>query len=173
PTRETFMSEMTDGGIAAMELVARDLKAQGLYTARALSFAGVEYDMLEHSLTAPQIEIYDAYADAWEIIHTNLEAALAATNIVDPIEGGALNSNAKSSALSRFESSKQRFFGQLLISMKLPTLIREIEKEVRDGNAVVIQLVTTAEAMLGRRLADLSAEERANLDIELSPREYV
>jgi hypothetical protein len=173
PQRETFMSEMTDGGIAAMELVARDLKAQGLYTARALSFAGVEYDMLEHSLTPAQIEIYDAYADAWEIIHTHLDEALAATNIVDGVKGGALNSIARSSALSRFESSKQRFFGQILISMKLPTVLAEIEKEVAAGHSAVIQLVTTAEAMLGRRLADLSAEERANLDIELSPREYI
>ena len=67
-TRETFMTEMTEGGIAAMELVARDLKAQGLYAARALSFAGVEYEMLEHALTPDQIEIYDAYADAWAIL---------------------------------------------------------------------------------------------------------
>jgi hypothetical protein len=38
--REQFISEIRDGGIAAMELVARDLKASGLYLARALSFAG-------------------------------------------------------------------------------------------------------------------------------------
>ena len=171
--RETFMSEMTEGGIAAMELVARDLKAQGLYAARALSFAGVEYDMLEHALTGPQVEIYDAYAGAWEVIHQNLEAALAATNIVDRMNGDSLNSNAKNSALSRFESTKQRFFGQLLISMTLPTLIRAIEKEIAVDHAIVVQLVTTAEAMLNRRLSELSAEERANLDIELSPREYM
>jgi hypothetical protein len=29
-----------------MEVVARDLKTLGLYTARALSFDGVEYDVL-------------------------------------------------------------------------------------------------------------------------------
>ena len=67
-TRETFMTEMTEGGIAAMELVARDLKAQGLYAARALSFAGVEYEMLEHALTPDQIQVYDAYADAWQVL---------------------------------------------------------------------------------------------------------
>jgi hypothetical protein len=38
---------------------------------------------------------------------------------------------------------------------------------------VVIQLVSTAEAMLDRTLAALDAEARANLDIELSPREYI
>ena len=172
PDREQFMSEMTEGGIAAMELVARDLKAQGLYTSRALSFAGVEYEMLEHQLQPDQVGIYDAYADAWEIIHANLQVALQETNVVDGIEDKTLNSQAKSSALSRFESTKQRFFGQMLISMKVRTIIEEIEKELAKGHAAVVQLVTTAEAMLTRRLADLSAEDRANLDIELSPREY-
>jgi hypothetical protein len=38
---------MREGGIAAMELVARDLKASsGSTLSRALSFAGVEYDIL-------------------------------------------------------------------------------------------------------------------------------
>jgi hypothetical protein len=49
--REQFISEIRDGGIAAMELVARDLKASGLYLSRALSFAGIEYDILRHDLT--------------------------------------------------------------------------------------------------------------------------
>jgi predicted RNA methylase len=79
PTHEAFMTEIRAGGVAAMELVARDLKAQGLYLARALSFAGVEYEILEHSLTEAQVRAYDAYADAWAIIHRNLEAALEAT----------------------------------------------------------------------------------------------
>jgi hypothetical protein len=48
--------------------VARDLKALGLYTSRALSFAGVEYDVLRHALTPAQIEIYDTYAKAWSIL---------------------------------------------------------------------------------------------------------
>jgi hypothetical protein len=111
-----------------MELVARDLKALGLYTARALSFAGVEYDVLEHPLTSEQIEVYDAYADAWAIIHANLQSALEATRVVDGATGGTLNANAKSAALSRFEGTKQRFFGQLLLSMKLPSLIPAIER---------------------------------------------
>ena len=66
--RRTFVDSLRRGGIAAMELIARDLKMQGLYVARALSFAGVEYDILNHNLTPDQIEVYDAYADAWEIL---------------------------------------------------------------------------------------------------------
>ena len=154
-----------------MELVARDLKALGLYTARALSFSGVEYDVLEHALTPEQTAIYDAYADAWAIIHSNLSAALESTRVVDGATGATLNANAKSAALSRFEGCKQRFFGQLLLSMKLPSLIPAIEADVAAGQAVVVQLVSTAEAMLDRRLADLSADEREALEIDLSPRE--
>ncbi|PZR66816.1 MAG: methylase, partial [Stutzerimonas stutzeri] len=63
-----FMKAMEEGGIAALEVVCRDLKAMGLYTARALSFAGVEYEPLEHVLTPDQIAIYDAYAGSWSIL---------------------------------------------------------------------------------------------------------
>ena len=162
-TREAFMTAIGSGGIAAMEIVARDLKALGLYTARALTFCGVEYDPLEHKLTRDQIAVYDAYADAWALIHQNLDTVLEATNIVDGMNGRALNAQAKGSALSRFESAKQRFFGQLLIAMKLPTVIGAIEADVAEGRHAIVQLVTTAEAMLDRRLASLSADERAQL----------
>ena len=172
-TREAFMAAIADGGIAAMEIVARDLKALGFYMARALTFQGVEYDRLEHKLSPEQIEIYDAYADAWALIHRNLDAVLEATNIVDRMTGQSLNAQAKGAALSRFESAKQRFFLQLLIAMKLPTLVAAIERDIADARHVVVQLVTTAEAMLDRQLASLSADERAHLEIELSPREYM
>jgi len=172
-TREAFMTALADGGIAAMEIVARDLKALGLYLARALTFRGVEYDPLEHKLTPEQIAIYDSYADAWALIHQNLDAALEETNIVDRMSGKALNGQAKGAALSRFESAKQRFFSQLLISMKLPSLLSAIEQDLAADRQAVVQLVTTSEAMLDRQLATLAADERAQLDLELSPREYM
>jgi predicted RNA methylase len=173
PTRDLFIEEIAAGGIAAMEVVARDLKSMGLYTARALSFAGVEYEMLEHKLSIEQIAIYDCYADAWSIIHQNMEAALEATNVVDGVTGDSLNAGAKAAARSRFESVKQRFFQQLLMSMKLPSLFPAIEGHLIDEQACVVQLVSTGEAMLDRRLADLDEEDRDELDIDLSPREYL
>lgn len=173
PDREAFITGVRKGGIAAMELVARDLKALGLYTARALSFAGVEYYLLEHRLSTEQIQTYDAYAEAWAIIHRSLTAALEQTRVVDSVSGTTLNANAKSAALSRFESVKQRFFAQLLLSAKLPSLLPAIETDLARGDAVVVQLVSTAEAMLARRLAELDPAERDALEIDLSPREYV
>ena len=171
--REAFVADIRDGGIAAMELVARDLKSLGLYAARALSFAGVEYEILEHCLTSDQIAVYDAYAEAWAIIHANLREALEATRIVDQDSGDTLNSGAKAAALSIFEGTKQRFFAQVLLSMKLPSLLPAIETALAEGSAVVVQLVSTGEAMLGRRLADLPDAEREALEIDLSPQSYV
>ena len=171
--REKFITEIREGGIAAMELVARDLKASGLYLSRALSFAGVEYDILQHDLSPDQIDVYDQYSEAWSIIHRNMEEALEITGIVDAIEDATLNSQAKAAARSRFESAKQRFFGQILLSMKLPSLFPAIDQHLNEEDSVVIQLVSTAEAILDRRLADLDPQEREELDVDLSPRELV
>jgi hypothetical protein len=53
-TRAEFVQAIEAGGVAAMEVLARDLRSLGLYTARSLSYDGVEYEMLEHALTPEQ-----------------------------------------------------------------------------------------------------------------------
>ncbi len=50
-TRAEFVEAIEDGGVAAMEVLARDLRSLGLYTARSLSYDGVEYELIEHQLT--------------------------------------------------------------------------------------------------------------------------
>ena len=125
--RTDFVAAMEAGGVAAMEVVARDLKALGLYQARVLTYDGVEVDILEHPLTPEQRRIYDAYAGAFKIIHKNIEEALKATGIVQGED--TLNRNAKAAALSAFEGTKQRFFGHLLTGMKCPSLIRAVEAD--------------------------------------------
>ena len=85
-----------------MEVLARDLKALGLYAARSLSYEGVEYELVEHELTDEQIRIYDAYAGAFAIIHNNLDAALQGGE--HHRRPGTLNAQAKSAARSAFES---------------------------------------------------------------------
>ena len=167
--RTDFVTAMEAGGVAAMEVVARDLKALGLYQARALSYDGVEVEPLEHPLTPEQRRIYDAYAGAFKVIHRNIEDALKATGIM---EGDAtLNKNAKSAALSAFEGSKQRFFGHLLTAMKCPSLIRAIEADLEAGHACVIQLVSTGEALLDRRIAEIPVSEWDDISVDLTPRE--
>ncbi|MGE0565940.1 MAG: strawberry notch-like NTP hydrolase domain-containing protein [Pseudolabrys sp.] len=170
-TRAEFVEAIEDGGVAAMEVLARDLKTLGLYAARSLSYEGVEYELVEHQLTPEQIRIYDAYAGAFSIIHNNLDAAMRAANITG--ETGTLNAQAKSAARSAFESAKQRFFGHLLTSMKTPSLIRSIERDLEAGHAAVIQLVSTGEALMERRLAEIPTEDWGDVQVDITPREYV
>ncbi|MBB3811569.1 strawberry notch-like NTP hydrolase domain-containing protein [Pseudochelatococcus contaminans] len=174
-TRAEFVEAIEAGGVAAMEVLARDLRALGLYTARSLSFAGVEYELIEHELTPEQVRIYDAYAGAFAIIHNNLDAAMQAANITGGGEGGSgtLNKQAKSAARSAFESAKQRFFGHLLTSMKTPTLLRSIAADLDAGHSAVIQIVSTGEALMERRLAELPTEEWNDVRVDITPREYV
>lgn len=169
--RAEFVAAIEDGGVAAMEVLARDLKSLGLYTSRSLSYDGVEYDLLEHKLTEEQIRIYNSYADAFQVIHNNLTAALEAANITS--ETGTLNRNAKAAARSAFESTKQRFFSHLITSMMTPTLIGAIEQDRAEGHSAVVQIVSTGEALMERRLAEIPTEEWSDLHVDVTPREYV
>jgi hypothetical protein len=170
-TRAEFVEAIEAGGVAAMEVLARDLRSLGLYTARSLSYDGVEYELVEHQLTDEQRRIYDAYAGAFAVIHNNLDAAMQAANITG--SEGTLNRQAKSAARSAFESTKQRFFGHLLTSMKTPTLIRSIDADLEAGHAAVIQIVSTGEALMERRLAEIPTEEWNDISVDVTPREYV
>ncbi|MFL0670697.1 MAG: strawberry notch-like NTP hydrolase domain-containing protein [Erythrobacter sp.] len=169
--RTDFVAAIEAGGVAAMEVLARDLKALGLYAARSLSYEGVEYELIEHQLTADQVRIYDAYAGAFQVIHNNLDAALEAANVTS--SEGTLNAQAKSAASSAFESAKQRFFNHLITAMKTPTLIAAIEQGLADGHAAVVQIVSTGEALLSRRLADIDPGEWNDVQVDITPREYV
>ncbi|TIV02298.1 MAG: methylase [Mesorhizobium sp.] len=169
--RAEFVAAIENGGVAAMEVLARDLKSLGLYTSRSLSYDGVEYDLLEHELTEEQIRVYNAYADAFQVIHNNLTAALEAANITS--ETGTLNRSAKAAARSAFESTKQRFFSHLITSMMTPTLTGAIEQDRADGHSAVVQIVSTGEALMERRLAEIPAEEWSDLHVDVTPREYV
>ena len=170
-TRSEFIAAIEDGGVATMEVLARDLKAMGLYASRSLSFEGVEYDILEHELTEEQVRIYDSYAKAFQVIHNNLDAALEASGIIS--NSTTRNKNAKAAARSAFESSKQRFFNHLLTSMKTPALIGTINKDVEQGHAAIVQIISTGQSQTERRLAEIPTEEWADIQVDVTPREIV
>jgi hypothetical protein len=170
-TRAEFVQAIEAGGVAAMEVLARDLKALGLYASRSLSYEGVEYELIEHALTPEQVRIYDAYAGAFQIIHNNLTAALEATNVTAP--SGTLNAQAKAAARSAFESAKQRFFNHLITAMKTPSLCASIDRDLAAGHAAIVQIVSTGEALMERRLAEIPTEEWGDVSVDITPREYV
>ena len=163
--KNDFISKIQAGGLAAMELVARDMKAMGVYIARNLSYDGVTYSTLEHNLTSEQTEIYDTMANGWQIVLQNIGKALEET-------GGDKNSQAKRNAVGQFWGAQQRFFNQVLTSMQMPSVINQVREDLKNGNAVVMQLVNTNEATQNRQIARM--EEGDSLeDIDLTPREIL
>ena len=57
--------------------------------------------------------------------------------------------------------------------MKTPSLIRSIERDLDAGHAAVIQIVSTGEALMERRLAEIPTEDWGDVQVDITPREYV
>jgi P-loop containing NTP hydrolase pore-1/C-terminal domain on Strawberry notch homologue len=170
--RADFITSMEAGGIAATEVIIHNLKAHGVYLARALSYEGVGYETLVHELTPAQVTAYDTYAAVFEQIHSNIQQVLTATNVVT-LSGKCINGQAKSSAMSAFEGAKQRFFQHLINAAKVPTVIKAIEQDMLDGYASVLQIVSTDEALLNRRLEGIPPSEWGDLRLDFTPKESI
>jgi predicted RNA methylase len=160
---DTFISKIASGGLAAMELVARDMKALGVYIARNLSYKGVEYDTLTHDITPVQEEIYNTMATAWQTVLQNLNKVLSDTN-------ADKNSNAKKNAKAAFYGAMQRFFNQVITSMSMPSVIKDIQRELDAGHSAVIQIVNTNQAATDRKLSDMDENDSLE-DLDLTPSE--
>ena len=168
PNRGDFLSKISSGGMAAMELVARDMKALGHYTARNLSYDGVEYDRLQHTLSPDQRQVYDKLAEGWQLTLQHFDAALKET-AADA--SGKVDPKAKSAALSAFWGGHQRFFNQIITSMQMPSVLKAVERDVKEGRQAVLQLVNTNEASQERALERTNPDELEDLD--MTPRDQL
>lgn len=165
-SRNHFIAAIEKGGTAAMELVARDMKAMGLYVARSISFDGVEYERLEHELSPPQIAVYDRIAEGWQNVLNNIDKAIEV--IVGNSKKG--KSSVRSAALSQFWGAHQRCFNQVVTSMQTPAMINSIETALKNGKSVIIQLTNTNEADQKRAVARLTKDETLD-DLDITPRD--
>lgn len=163
---KAFIENVSKGGIAAMELISRDMKAMGMYLARSLSYDGVTYERLEHTLTPLQKDIYDELAGAWQIVLNNVDQALEITQAGKSGQG-------KSAAMSQFWGAHQRFFNQIITALQTPKVIDDIQNQLDAGNAVLIQIVNTNEAAQERIIAEATANDVALEDLDFTPRQML
>ena len=100
------------GGVAAMEVLARDLKALGLYAARSLSYRG-------HRIRARRASAHRRADPHLRRLcrrlpdHSQQSRRGAEGRQHHRRRRGTLNRQAKAAARSAFESAKQRFFNHL------------------------------------------------------------
>ena len=168
---QEFMQEIESGGVGAMEMVSRDMKALGMYLSGSISFGvcphsgkTVEYRERIHLLTPQQRQMYNRAADAWQSVLRNIDAALEVTN------GGP---RARALALNKFWGDHQRFFRQVICAFKVPSVIAETETALSEGKSVVISLVGTGEARTKEQVAKATANGGMLEDLDFSPREVI
>ncbi|MGH9823033.1 MAG: strawberry notch-like NTP hydrolase domain-containing protein, partial [Blastocatellia bacterium] len=114
---QEFMTEIDAGGVGAMEMVSRDMKALGIYASGSISFGvcprsgeAVEYRERIHKLSPEQREMYNRAAEAWQVVLRNINGALQMTN------GGR---RARANAMNKFWGDHQRFFRQVICAFKV------------------------------------------------------
>ncbi|PRW58205.1 strawberry notch-like [Chlorella sorokiniana] len=139
--------------MAALELVAMDMKAQGMFVCRTLSFAGAEFQTVEAPLEEPIASQYKAATAAWshlfrEFLQAEERAAAA---------GLAFDARATWRA---FWAAHQAFFRHLTMAAKVPAIVRMARAALASGKCAVIGLQSTGEA----RTADVVAEKGEQLD---------
>ena len=170
--KEDFVSSIAAKGVAAMEIVAQDLKRLGVYMARSLSYHDVEQRPggIVHELTDTQIDMYNTIADGWQIILDNVNKALELIGGVDP-ETGKAKGRAKGNAMGQLWGAHQRFFKQILYAMQMPSVFEDAEKEIAKGHAVVFQIVETNEAQMRRAIEKGVQENLSHDELDLTPRQ--
>ena len=90
------------------------MKRAGMFVARTLSWKGAEFETMEVRLSPSQRLSYDNAVKCWFYIKQEVETALEVLKIATP------------KTLWRvYWSAHQRFFREMLICVKVPTIIRE------------------------------------------------
>ncbi|CAH3034332.1 unnamed protein product [Porites lobata] len=133
---DSFLASITKRGLGASEMLAMEVKASGMYVSRGLSFRQAEFVNVEPTLTAQQIKVYDTQFTFGTELKKSLEFAIGRTTSSTP------------RVWSVFWSCHQRFFKQLCMSMKVPTIVEEAQQALQAGYCVVIGLQSTGEASL-------------------------
>jgi len=164
-----FAEEIEAGGIGAMEMIARDLKAMGRYLCGNLSYGidpdsglAVEYREVIHRLTLRQHEMYNNMARAWQEVLKNFNRALDITNS---------SRTSRRYVVGQFWAEHQRSFRNLIIAFKVPTLVREIENALSEKKSVVVSITGTGEAQTKKQMRRAASEEEAIDELDFSPRE--
>jgi protein strawberry notch len=170
-----FLVAMQRGGVAAMEMLCRDLKSVGTYLSRTISYgptqlpdgsivpqSAVEYEPLLHRLTEPERDQYNRIADLWADL-------LVAFDRAEENAGQRRNGH----RYAQFYSAQQRFFLQLMMAYTLPDVIPAIENDLRAGRSVVLSLFNTGEAQSDRKVRDARALGLQLSELDATPREMI
>lgn len=124
-----FIEHTKRKGLGFLELLSMELKAEGKYVARSLSFQSTEFREVKCVIDdGHKRHLYDQAARFWQTMRKSLNGDLERLGS----EGEQINRH--------FWGVQQRFFKLLTLSLKVDTLIECVNSALQEGYAVVIGL---------------------------------
>ncbi|XP_078526067.1 protein strawberry notch homolog 2 isoform X2 [Lissotriton helveticus] len=134
-TFDEFLHAIEKRGVGAMEIVAMDMKVNGMYIARQLSFSGVTFQIEEIPLEEEYKQAYNKAALLWAEALTVFQQA-----------ADLIGLESRKSLWGQFWSAHQRFFKYLCIAAKVRRLVALAKQHLAKDKCIVIGLQSTGEA---------------------------
>ena len=135
-----FKNAIEKRGVGAMELVAMDMKARGLFLARTLSYQNAEFGITTCDMSEEDIALYDTCTAMWMRIRVMFD---------DEIEQGG----SKMQLNGAYWGAHQRFYKEFCMATKIDDLVAVAKDAVEEREmCVVIGLQSTGEASMVRQL---------------------
>jgi hypothetical protein len=123
--------------MGSLEMLALEMKQMGTFVARTLSWDGAEFATLHIPLDPEQVKQYDSAAQWWLLVKKDMEEIIQTF----------FSDQAPSKTLWRaYWSAHQRFFREMSICAKVPSVVREVKQFIAKDCAIVIGLQSTGEA---------------------------
>ncbi|KAF2918631.1 protein FORGETTER 1 isoform X3 [Oryza sativa Japonica Group] len=158
---QKFLGALEKGGVGALELVAMDMKARGMYVCRTLSYKGAAFATVEAPLEERMMNMYRKAAEFWAELRVELLSA---------IEYYAEDKGNSSQIWRLYWASHQRFFRHMCMSAKVPAVVRLVKEALAEEKCVVIGLQSTGEARTEEAISKYGVEME---DFVSGPRELL
>ena len=152
PTFDHFQKMLNDRGIGGLEMLSLEMKLQGMFVSRSLSWDGAEFETCECQLSEDHVEMYNNTCNWWLEVKAAMEGAIA-----------KLDGNVAKNLWTTYWSAVQRFYKEFSVCAKVPFVCDEAKKDIERGNSVVIGLQGTGEQSTRDMMAlelDLIKEQR-------------
>ena len=171
-----FSEDMQRGGFATKEIVAKDMKAMGMYIRRQLDYAGVQTDNIIHQMTPEQEAAYNAAPELWNILREAMDEYFSYFRAqASDLGDGASESlyQLRGQMMRQFWNRNLRFYNAMLDTFKMVSLFEDMKQRLEAGEKVLVQVVDTNEASQNRQLARAAAD-RTPLDmVKFTPLEIL
>ncbi|GMI17748.1 hypothetical protein TrLO_g14850 [Triparma laevis f. longispina] len=151
PSFDHFSKMLNDRGIGGLEMLSLEMKLQGRFIARSLSWDGALFQTCECKLSKEMEHAYDQACGWWLDLRKGLKFAQTK---LSKIREGAV----PKTMMRVFWSAMQRFFKEFAVCSKVNYIVENAKKDIESGHSVIIGLQATGEAST-KEFMDLELEK--------------